>query len=546
MATRGTIATASKWSGMMMAVVACAMLVLGAIGCDTKKKGSKINGGSGVVLGGGNNPSNPPASATATNGSGGATGTSTSSYNGRSYRLFVPSTYSAATPSAVVVAMHGYGDTYTNFFTTATGSGWQAAANAENFIFVSPAHTNSSRPSFLHFSGANFSLSATLAEAASLLEAIYYGVGAAYNIETTQIYWIGFSEGATFCEVASTSLNPEIRAIAPYAGAVSGKPFPYTRAIPAYGICGTSDGSFSSIQSAFSEWQTAGHTNTSAWVNGVGHSFSQLCSFGPTPTAVYQWLKNASAGAVQSSFDPNHGGGGANPGTGTGGSGGQYPGSFTVPIAVQNLGTQNIHIYVPNSYSPATPMPMLIGLHGAGGPGTAPAAAQQVRNDWATVAATQGFIVVAIEATGSQGGYIVNEAGMVINAAITEMYATYNIDTKRVYGWGFSAGGHLMHLLALDNSNFFAAYGVSAGVLAGLASQYGVGPSTAARKIPCAIHIGTTDQLHPHALNDRTAFQNAGWSIGSTLQFTEFSGGHTYSTTHLSQIWQFIGSKSLP
>ncbi|MHC4781116.1 MAG: PKD domain-containing protein, partial [Planctomycetota bacterium] len=46
-----------------------------------------------------------------TNGSGGATGSVTGTYNGRSFRLWVPASYSDSSPVPIVVGMHGLGDT---------------------------------------------------------------------------------------------------------------------------------------------------------------------------------------------------------------------------------------------------------------------------------------------------------------------------------------------------------------------------------------------------------------------------------------------------
>ncbi|MHC4598510.1 MAG: PKD domain-containing protein [Planctomycetota bacterium] len=241
-----------------------------------------------------------PPTGKPTNGSGGATGAQTGTYNGRAYRLWVPSTYSDANPSPIVVGMHGLGDTYTNFYNACVACGWQTAANTHNFILMVPNHTNSTRPSFLHFSGTNFDPNATVAEMNDLLNCIYYGVGANYNVETMEIYWFGFSEGGTFSDFAAYVLCRELHACAPYAGCISGKSFPRARQIPIYAVCGTNDGSYSVISSAFQEWVNAGHPTNNAWVSGVGHSFIGLCTSGPSPSAVYQWMSTVTCQPVVS------------------------------------------------------------------------------------------------------------------------------------------------------------------------------------------------------------------------------------------------------
>lgn len=231
-------------------------------------------------------------------------------------------------------------------------------------------------------------------------------------------------------------------------------------------------------------------------------------------------------------------------GSGSGGTGGAYPGNQSRTITTTAAGSQTYYLYIPSSYNPSTPMPVLFGFHGAGGSGTAPAAAQQVRNDWATVAAAGGFIVVAQAATGSGGGWVTSTDVSILNDIITDVWAAYNVDTKRVYGWGFSAGGHLMHAIGLGNASFFTAYGVSAGVLAALAGS--TAPASATRKIPVDIHIGASDSLLPYAQQDKTQFTGSGWTLGTNLYYTEFSGGHTYTTAHLSEIWNNLKGHSLP
>ena len=106
----------------------------------------------------------------------------TGTYNGRAYRLWVPTGINDSVPCPIVVGMHGLGDTYTNFYNVACAVGWQASANARNYILMVPDHKNATRASFLHFSGSTFDWSATQTEMNDLLNCIYYGVGANYKL----------------------------------------------------------------------------------------------------------------------------------------------------------------------------------------------------------------------------------------------------------------------------------------------------------------------------------------------------------------------------
>lgn len=243
------------------------------------------------------------------------------------------------------------------------------------------------------------------------------------------------------------------------------------------------------------------------------------------------------------------------------GSGGAAPGAVSRQINVPGLGTQPYYLFLPSDYTPSHAWPLLIALHGAGGPGTADSAARTVRDDWSTISSGLGVIVVAPVGTDTQGGgwvapLVAGDAPTdydIIAKALTDAEAAYNVETTRVYGWGYSAGGHVMHSLALNgynatlNAGTIAAYSVSAGVLAkeacrGLsaaqcASQVLV---PAARKVPVDIHIGSTDPLLSYAQSDDSGFAASGWSAGGNLFYTEFSGGHVYSITDLQQGWLHV------
>lgn len=243
------------------------------------------------------------------------------------------------------------------------------------------------------------------------------------------------------------------------------------------------------------------------------------------------------------------------------GAGGAYPGKRTRTLHIAGLGsgTQNYYIYVPNDYTPTRSWPLLLVLHG-----TAPLGdsyAMTTRDNWVTAASNGRFIVAApvADATGSSNGtayeswLVPPTAGPsdydLFDAIRADMEAAYNIERTRVYGWGFSSGAHVMHDLAINtyseawNAATMAAYGVSAGVLQGLAcpgpSNAGCGPLLAAlpRQIPVDIHVGNTDPNYPYAVADHTLFLAKGWQDGQTMHFTTFSGGHTYTVAQLSEIW---------
>ena len=130
------------------------------------------------------------------------------------------------------------------------------------------------------------------------------------------------------------------------------------------------------------------------------------------------------------------------------------------------------------------------------------------------------------------------------DAALTDALGAYNVEEKRIYVWGFSAGAHLTHAVALMNTDLFAAYSVSAGALQALAGTSA--PAAASRQIPVDIHIGMSDPLYPEAMSDRGHFTRAGWLEGADLAWSPFDGGHTLLRSHPTEIWEFLSPFRLP
>jgi poly(3-hydroxybutyrate) depolymerase len=233
------------------------------------------------------------------------------------------------------------------------------------------------------------------------------------------------------------------------------------------------------------------------------------------------------------------------------GSGGAYPGNQTRVITVPNVGNRTFYLRLPPNYTPSRSWPLLLALHGATGSfATAPAAAQQVRTDWSGWSDGSGFIVLAPVATGTQGGWNPDVDIPTMSAALDDTVARYNVEQSRIDLWGYSAGAHVAHALALNNTDYFAAYGVSAGSLEAYAcTDDGSYPPTcsallsgAQPKIPVDIHLGNQDPLYTTygAGNDPARFQAGGWVLNQNLFYTLFVGGHTYNVTQLGEIWNNI------
>ena len=242
--------------------------------------------------------------------------------------------------------------------------------------------------------------------------------------------------------------------------------------------------------------------------------------------------------------------GGAQP---SGGSGG-IAGSSSASIDVADTGrTHAVRIFASPFLGPAQAVPLVIAMHGAAGSAAAaPGAADAIRNLWRTRIGNVGAVLLVPVASGAQGGWVPGWDTPALACAIAEVERRYNIDRRQRYLWGFSAGGHYGHALALANSDRLAAYAVNAGALWTLACGQPGSPSdcaitlpTASRRIPVALRVGDTDPLASFVAGDETRLQTAGWTSGIDLSLTQFAGGHSVGNADVEAAWAWFDGRRL-
>src|SRR6218665_1740028 len=165
--------------------------------------------------------------------------------------------------------------------------------------------------------------------------------------------------------------------------------------------------------------------------------------------------------------------------------------------------TRTYSFYVPATYVPGHPVPLVLNLHGAGTDG----AYQAQYRDFRPIADTANFIVAHPDGTIEPGtgqrfwnygnvlGSTVDDVGF-LEALIDTISAHYSIDPARVYSAGMSNGGFMTYYLACQTTRF-AAIGSVTGSM-GTAMYTTCAPS---HPTPL-IHIhGTSDPLNPYAGN---------------------------------------------
>ncbi|MFK5955376.1 MAG: hypothetical protein QM477_02915 [Planctomycetota bacterium] len=110
-----------------------------------------------------------------------------------------------------------------------------------------------------------------------------------------------------------------------------------------------------------------------------------------------------------------------------------------------------IDYFVPSSYAPSKPAPLLMLLHGSGGTGAG------MLRSWMRFAEQHGFLLLAPTDPKSQQGYAFTQRerdeGL---EALRWMRLHYNVDENQVHLHGVSRGGHMAWDLGVRHSDQFA------------------------------------------------------------------------------------------
>ena len=122
-------------------------------------------------------------------------------------------------------------------------------------------------------------------------------------------------------------------------------------------------------------------------------------------------------------------------------------------VGLREIGT-GVLLYVPESYNPAQPMPLVVMLHGAGG------TAQHSLDLVQRYADKHGFLLLAPNSQESSWDIISRRSYgpdvTRIDAALEELFATYAVDLKRVAIAGFSDGASYALSLGVINGELFS------------------------------------------------------------------------------------------
>jgi polyhydroxybutyrate depolymerase len=151
-------------------------------------------------------------------------------------------------------------------------------------------------------------------------------------------------------------------------------------------------------------------------------------------------------------------------------------------------------LYVPASYDPGRPTPLVISMHGAGG---WPVQQRDI-SGWNAVADEHGFIVAYPSGRGRRASRAWRLSGAqdarFISDLIDELEREYPIDPARIYANGLSAGGGMSFLLSCRLWERIAAIGSVAA-----ANIVSWDECEESRPLPVMAFHGTADSATPYA-----------------------------------------------
>ncbi|MCZ7542576.1 MAG: hypothetical protein M5R40_03120 [Anaerolineae bacterium] len=453
----------------------------------------------------------------------------------REYRIHIPASYDPATPTALVVSLHPFGSSPAE---QEAISGMSEKADEAGFVVAYPQALGD--PPRWQFVGDDPTRQSLDLE---FIRVMIRLLQERLNIDPARVYVTGFSNGGGLAHVLGCELSDMVAAIAPVAGTYV-VPDDYIclpmRPVPVVAFHGTGDDTlpYDGIEDTLlpvRDWADGwaarngcaetpavayevGAITGETWgdcqdgadvtlysIEGFGHFYPRT---GQIPGTSFE-LPTADANATDLiwAFFEAH----PMPRTIVAEveSGALTPGDYIG--SVYSVGGKRWYVlHIPETYDPDVPTPLVINLHGR----TSNPVEQALTSQMTPKADAAGFIVVYPEGAYPEGvghprGWSYWPARVTFGPAdvtfirdlIDDLANRLNIDPKRVYAAGFSAGGAMADRLGCDLSDRIAAVATVASVYDILA---GVEFCDTARPVPVVAFHGAADETQPYlGLPDR-------------------------------------------
>jgi len=208
------------------------------------------------------------------------------------------------------------------------------------------------------------------------------------------------------------------------------------------------------------------------------------------------------------------------------------------PGTIQFQGNQYPYsVFVPSTYNQTQSLPAILLVHGGGGNGP------DFMKLWQGFAEKNGIILVA--PTLPLGAALEALVPQLFRALMDLVKTQWNVDSRRIYVFGYSAGGYSTFDAAMLDSTYFAAAGVFAAIIT--PDYYWIVPK-AQRKTPIAIYIGDHDQFF--SLAQTRATRDLLLANGFPVHYVEIANqDHNYAAVSAwvnQDVWTFMSQYSLP
>ena len=173
--------------------------------------------------------------------------------------------------------------------------------------------------------------------------------------------------------------------------------------------------------------------------------------------------------------------------------------------------------------------------HGTGGSGPGMVEA------WKPLAESQHLILVAPNGLGKYGWSVPDDGPELQEAILKQVAAEFPLDDRRLYLFGFSAGGDFVFYAALQQSRYFAGACVH---LASLRPRQFPMLDLAERQIPLYYSAGIEDKIFPlaEATATEAEFQRRKWPF----KYVNLPIGHEYDPSDINpRCWDFLKKQAL-
>lgn len=201
-------------------------------------------------------------------------------------------------------------------------------------------------------------------------------------------------------------------------------------------------------------------------------------------------------------------------------------------------GERTYYRYCPSNAAKKA-QPLILLLHGTGGNGS------ELVEIWQPLAAKEGIVLVAPTSSHPVGWGFPKDGPELLREVIDDAAKACPVDPRRLYLFGYSAGGDFALFNALVEARYFAAAVV---VSAALRERQFPMVERAARKIRMALYAGTEDANYP--IREVRGTREALSKGGIKLRYSEYPGvGHELYARRHSEInrdaWKFLNGQRL-